>query len=149
MISFRSLIGNPIQLISPSDPARTRRSQSATRAMSAIHSARPSVQTRPARPAPDVPEIYVVIEFLQSNFDIFRLVGRFILEDPEGKPVGTLLHTDKAQFENQDTGGYLVMKRPPGGFPVGNYRVEIHYEAVTDMSLLSLARFKVVPAAAK
>lgn len=99
--------------------------------------------------APDVPEIYVVVEFLQSNFDIFRLVGRFILEDPDGKPVGTLLHTDRAQFENQDMGGYLLIKRPPGGFPVGNYRVEIHYEAVTDMSLLSLARFKVVPAAAR
>lgn len=99
--------------------------------------------------APDVPEIYVVVEFLQSNFDIFRLVGRFILEDPGGKPIGTLLHTDRAQFENQDMGGYLLMKRPPGGFPVGRYRVEIHYEAVTDISLLTLARFHVVPASAK
>lgn len=98
---------------------------------------------------PDVPEIYVVVEFLQSTFDLFRLVGRFILEDPEGKPIGTLLHTDKAQFENEDTGGYLVMKRPPGGFPVGSYRVEIHYETVNDISLLTLARFKVVPVAAQ
>ncbi|TRZ99928.1 MAG: hypothetical protein D4R81_08460 [Nitrospiraceae bacterium] len=97
----------------------------------------------------DTSEIYVVVEFLQSSFDIFRLVGRFILEDPEGKPVGTLLHTDKAQFENEDTGGYLVMKRPPGGFPVGSYRVEIHYEAVNDISLLTLARFKVVPVGVK
>jgi hypothetical protein len=96
---------------------------------------------------PDTPEIYVVVEFLQSNFDIFRLVGRFILEDPEGKPVGTLLYTDKAQFENEDTGGYLMMKRPPGGFPVGSYRLEIHYETVNDISLLTLARFKVVPVA--
>ncbi|TAL12778.1 MAG: hypothetical protein EPO02_00700 [Nitrospirae bacterium] len=98
---------------------------------------------------PDTPEIYVVVEFLQSNFDIFRLVGRFILEDPEGKPVGMLLHTDKAQFENEDTGGYLLIRQPPGGFPVGHYRVEIHYEAVTDISLLTLVRFKVVPAAVK
>lgn len=97
----------------------------------------------------DQPEIYVVVEFLQSNFDIFRLVGRFILEDPAGKPVGTLLHADKAQFENEDTGGFLAMKRPPGGFPVGNYRVEIHYETVNDISLLTLARFKVVAAAAR
>jgi len=96
---------------------------------------------------PDAPAIYVVVEFLQSAFDIFRLVGRFILEDPEGKPVGTLLHVDRAQFENEDTGGYLMMNKPPGGFPLGNYRVEIHYEAITDMSLLTLARFKVVPAA--
>lgn len=96
---------------------------------------------------PDAPSVYVVVEFLQSAFDIFRLVGRFILEDPEGKPVGTVLHVDKAQFENEDTGGYLVIKQPPGGFPVGNYRVEIHYEAITDMSLLALARFKVVPPA--
>jgi hypothetical protein len=95
----------------------------------------------------DAPEIYVVVEFLQSAFDIFRLVGRFILEDPGGKPVGTLLYTDKAQFENEDTGGYLAMKQPPGGFPVGNYRVEIHYQDVTEMSLLKLAQFKVVPAA--
>ena len=97
----------------------------------------------------DAPEIYVVVEFLQSNFDIFRLVGRFILEDPEGKPVGTLLYTDRAQFENEDMGGYLLMRRPPGGFSVGHYRVEIHYEAVTDISLLTLARFKVVPASAR
>jgi hypothetical protein len=95
---------------------------------------------------PDTPAIYVVVEFLQSTFDIFRLVGRFILEDPEGKPVGTLLHVDRAQFENEDTGGYLLMTKPPGGFPVGNYRVEIHYENVTDMSLLTLVKFKVAPA---
>jgi hypothetical protein len=94
---------------------------------------------------PDTPAVYVVVEFLQSAFDIFRLVGRFILEDPEGRPLGTLLHVDRAQFENEDTGGYLLMNKPPGGFPVGNYRVEIHYENVTDMSLLTLVRFKVVP----
>ena len=64
----------------------------------------------------------------------------------EGKPVGTVLHVDRAQFENEDTGGYLMMKQPSGGFPLGNYRVEIHYEAITDMSLLTLVRFKVVPA---
>jgi hypothetical protein len=98
---------------------------------------------------PDAPEIYVVIEFLQSAFDLFHLIGRFILEDPDGKPIGTLLHTDKARFENQDTGGFLVMRQPAGGFPVGDYRVEIHYEAVNDLSLLTLARFKVVPPAAK
>lgn len=94
----------------------------------------------------DAPEIYVVVEFLQSSFDIFRLVGRFILEDPEGKPVGTLLHTDRAQFENEDMGGYLLIRRPPGGFPVGHYRVEIHYQDVTEMSLLQLVTFTVVPA---
>lgn len=93
----------------------------------------------------NAPEVYVVVEFLQSTFDIFVLVGRFILEDPDGKPVGTLLHTDRAQFENEDMGGFLLMRRPPGGFPVGNYRVEIHYEAVTAMSLLRLVHFKVVP----
>ena len=97
---------------------------------------------------PDTPEIYVVVEFLQSSFDIFRLVGRFILEDPEGKPIGTLLHIDRAQFENEDTGGFLMMKRPAAGFPVGRYRVEIHYEMVNEISLLTLARFRVVSAAA-
>lgn len=97
----------------------------------------------------DAPEIYVVVEFLQSTFDLFRLVGRFILEDPGGKPIGMLLHTDKAQFMNEDTGGFLLMRQPTGGFPVGSYRVEIHYEAVNDISLLTFARFKVVPAAAK
>ena len=92
----------------------------------------------------DTPAVYVVVEFLQSNFDIFRLLGRFILEDPDGKAVGILLHTDNAQFENEDMGGYLIMKRPPAGFPVGTYRIEIHYgEQVNDISLLTLARFKV------
>lgn len=97
----------------------------------------------------NTPEIYVVVELLQPTFADFRLICRFILEDPEGKPIGTLLYTDRAQFENEDTGGFLVMKQPPGGFPVGKYRVELHYEAVNEISLLNLASFKVVPAAAK
>jgi hypothetical protein len=99
--------------------------------------------------SPDTPEIYVVLELKQSAFDMFELLGRFILEDPEGKPVGLLLHTDRAHFEFSDTGGYLIMKQPAGGFPPGNYRVEIHYgEQVNDISLLTLARFKVAPTAA-
>ena len=92
------------------------------------------------------PEIYVVVELKQSAFDMFELIARFILEDPGGKPVGTLLHTDKAHFEFSDTGGYLLMPQPAGGFPVGNYRVEIHYgEVVNELSLMALVRFKVVP----
>jgi hypothetical protein len=94
---------------------------------------------------PDTPAVFVVAELLTSAFHMFRITGRFILEDPDGKPIGTLLHTDRAQFEKEDTGGYLTMKRPPGGFPVGTYRVEIHYgELVNDISLLTLTRFKVV-----
>ena len=97
----------------------------------------------------DTPEIYVVMELKQSAFDMFELIARFILEDPDGKPVGRLLHTDRAHFEFSDTGGYVTMKQPPGGFPVGNYRVEIHYgEQVNEISLLTLVRFKVLPAAA-
>jgi len=99
--------------------------------------------------SPDTAEIYVVIELKQSAFDMFELLARFILEDPEGKPIGKLLHTDRAHFEFSDTGGYVMMKQPPGGFPVGNYRVEIHYgEQVNDISLLTLVRFKVLAAAA-
>ena len=96
--------------------------------------------------SPDTPEIYVVLELKQTAFDMFELIARFILEDPEGKPVGSLLHTDRAHFEFSDTGGYLMMKQPAGGFPIGNYRVEIHYgEQVNDISLLTLARFQVIP----
>jgi hypothetical protein len=95
----------------------------------------------------DAPEIYVVLELKQSAFDMFELIARFILEDPTGKPMGTLLHTDRAHFEFSDTGGYVLMKQPSGGFPVGNYRVEIHYgEQVNEISLMTLVRFKVVPA---
>ncbi len=95
---------------------------------------------------PDTPEIYVVMELKQSAFDMFELLARFILEDPDGKPVGRLLHIDRAHFEFSDTGGYVMMKQPAGGFPVGNYRVEIHYgEQVNDISLLTLVRFKVLP----
>ncbi len=94
---------------------------------------------------PDSPAIYVVTELLVSAFHMFRLTGRFILEDPDGRPMGTVLHIDKALFENEDNGGYLVMRQPPGGFPIGKYRVEIHYgEEINDISLLTLARFKVV-----
>lgn len=97
----------------------------------------------------NTPEIYVVIELKQSAFDMFELIGRFILEDPDGKPIGRLLHTDRAHFEFSDTGGYMLMKQPQGGYPVGNYRVEIHYgEQVNDISLLTLVRFQVLPASA-
>jgi len=98
---------------------------------------------------PSTPEIYVVMELKQSAFDMFELIARFILEDPDGKPVGKLLHTDRAHFEFSDTGGYLTMKQPPGGFSIGNYRVEIHYgEQVNDISLLTLIRFQVLPTTA-
>jgi hypothetical protein len=93
---------------------------------------------------PDAPFVYVVVELFQPTFADFRLIGRFILEDPDGRPIGMVLSSDKAQLENEDTGGYFVMRRPPGGFPLGNYRVEIHYEAINEISLLALARFKVV-----
>ena len=94
---------------------------------------------------PDTPEIYVVVELKQSAFDMFELIARFILEDPDGKPVGRLLHTDRAHFEFSDTGGYMTMKRPPGGFSIGDYRVEIHYgEQVNEISLLTLIRFQVL-----
>ena len=96
--------------------------------------------------SPSTPEIYVVMELKQSAFDMFELIARFILEDPEGKPVGRLLHTDRAHFEFSDTGGYMTMKRPPGGFSIGDYRVEIHYgEQVNEISLLTLVRFQVLP----
>jgi len=95
---------------------------------------------------PDSPAVYVVTELLVSAFHMFRITGRFILEDPDGRPIGTVVHTDTALFENEDNGGYLIMRQPPGGFPVGKYRVEIHYgEEINDISLLTLARFKVVP----
>ena len=94
---------------------------------------------------PSTPEIYVVMELKQSAFDMFELIARFILEDPDGKPVGRLLHTDRAHFEFSDTGGYMTMKRPPGGFSIGDYRVEIHYgEQVNEISLLTLIRFQVL-----
>jgi hypothetical protein len=99
--------------------------------------------------APTTPEIYVVIELKQSAFDMFELIARFILEDPDGKPVGALLHTDRAHFEFSDTGGFLMMKQPEGGFPVGSYRIEIHYgEQVNEISLMTLVRFKVLTTAA-
>ena len=99
--------------------------------------------------SPDTPEIYVVLVLKQSAFDMFELIARFIHEDPDGMPVGRLLHTDRAHFEFSDTGGFVMMKQPPGGFPVGSYRVEIHYgEQVNEISLLTLVRFKVLPDAA-
>ena len=108
-----------------------------------LHMIRP-IEVSDTFPA-TTPAIYVVMELKQSAFDMFELIARFILEDPHGKPVGTLLHTDKAHFEFSDTGGYLLMRQPPGGFPVGTYRVEIHYgEEVNELSLMALVRFKVV-----
>src|SRR5260370_25225382 len=72
---------------------------------------------------PDTPAIYVLLEFLQSSFDIFRLVGRFILEDPEGKPDVTLLHEHRTHFENDDNGGNLMIKHSTRDLSLGNHHV--------------------------
>jgi hypothetical protein len=94
----------------------------------------------------NTPEIYVVVEFVPSPFDIFRLVARFILEDPSIQPEGILVHTVQAQFNDASRGGHFVvlMKQPPQGFPVGKYRVEIHDEDIANASLIARARFEVV-----
>jgi hypothetical protein len=40
------------------------------------------------------------------------------------------------------------MRQPPGGFPPGRYRVEIHYgEEVNALSFMTLVRFTVILAA--
>src|SRR2546428_2118021 len=69
---------------------------------------------------PDTPAIYVVVEFLQSTFDIIRLVWRFILEGPNGKPIAAVLQADRAQFENEDKAGYLLLKQQHCCIPIVN-----------------------------
>lgn len=111
-----------------------------------------SFQIIPVRPSEtfsaDVPEIFVVFQ-LQQHDSEFKVYGRWVVEKGEGVPANQVLGTDVMLLMTEDESGYLSLKRPSTGWPVGDYKVQIFTgTGISDMDPIGTVRFKVLPAKA-
>ena len=93
----------------------------------------------------DIPEIFVVFH-VHPHYNSYQVFGRWFVEKGEGVPKNHLLGTDAMYLALEDESGYISMKRPRTGWPVGEYKVEIHIgEKITDISQVGTLRFKILP----
>jgi len=111
-----------------------------------------SFQIVPVKPtktfSADVPEIFVVFS-LQQHDSEFKLYGRWVVERGEGTPPSYVLGTDAMILMTEDESGYVSLKRPKNGWPLGDYKVEILIGTGShDMNQVGTLRFKVLPAKA-
>ncbi len=108
-----------------------------------------SFQIVPVKPSEtfstDVPEIFVVFQLHQHDSE-FKVYGRWIVEKGEGESPNHLLGTDAMILTIEDESGYVSLKRPPSGWPVGDYKVQMFIgTGSVDMSPVGALRFKVLP----
>ena len=108
-----------------------------------------SFQIMPVKPSEtfstDVPEIFVVFQLHQHDSE-FKVYGRWIVEKGEGAVPNLLLGTDAMILTIEDESGYVSLKRPPSGWPVGDYKVQIFIgTGSADMNPVGALRFKVLP----
>lgn len=111
-----------------------------------------SFQIIPVKPSEtfsaDVPEIFVVFQLHQHESE-FKVYGRWVVEKGDGVPANHLLGTDAMLLMTEDESGYLSLKRPPTGWPVGDYKVQIFTGVgISDRDPIGTLRFKVLPAKA-
>jgi hypothetical protein len=108
------------------------------------------VPVRPARTfTADVPEIFVVFRVF-PHYNSYRVLGRWFVEKGEGVPANFLLGRDAMSLAAEDDSGYLLLKRPAGGWPIGDYKVEIHVgEEISGISHVGTLRFTVLRSAGK
>jgi hypothetical protein len=111
-----------------------------------------SFQIVPVKPTKtfyaDVPEIFVVFS-LQQHDSEFKVYGRWVVERGEGVPPNHILGTDAMILMTEDESGYVALKRPKSGWPIGDYKVEILIGTGShDMNQVGTLRFKVLPAKA-
>lgn len=109
-----------------------------------------SFQIVPVRPSgtfsADVPEIFVVFQLHQHDSE-FKVYGQWVVEKGEGVPPNHLLGTDAMLLMTEDESGYISLKRPSSGWPVGDYKVQIFTgTGSSDMDPIGTVRFKVLPA---
>jgi hypothetical protein len=108
-----------------------------------------SFQIVPIKPSEtfstDVPEIFVVFQLHQHDSE-FKVYGRWIVEKGEGASPNHLLGTDAMILTTEDESGYVSLTRPPSGWPVGDYKVQIFIGTGSmDMDPIGSLRFKVLP----
>jgi len=108
-----------------------------------------SFQIMPVKPSEtfstDVPEIFVVFQLHQHDSE-FKVYGRWIVEKGEGASPNHVLGTDAMILTIEDESGYVSLERPPSGWPVGDYKVQIFIGTGSmDMDPIGALRFKVLP----
>ena len=92
----------------------------------------------------DVPEIFVVFHLHQHDSE-FRVSGRWSVERAEESAVNAVLGTDSMILMTEDESGYVSIKRPALGWPIGQYKVEIFTGTGDyDMDPIGTLRFSVV-----
>ena len=109
-----------------------------------------SFQIIPVKPSEifsaDVPEIFIVFQ-LQQHESEFKVYGRWFVEKGEGVAPHHFLGADVMLLTTEDESGYLSLKRPSTGWPVGDYKVQIFTgTGISDMDPIGTLRFKVLPA---
>jgi hypothetical protein len=108
-----------------------------------------SFQIVPVKPSKtfyaDVTEIFVVFS-LQQHDSEFKVYGRWVVERSEGVPPNHILGTDAMILMTEDESGFVSMKRPKNGWPIGDYKVEILIGTGShDKSKVGTLRFQVLP----
>ena len=111
-----------------------------------------SFQIVPVKPsetfASDVPEIFVVFHLHQHDSE-FKVYGRWFVETGEAVAPNHTLGTDAMILTIEDESGYVSLKKPPSGWPIGDYKVQIFIgTGSADMHPVGALRFKVLPAKA-
>jgi hypothetical protein len=98
--------------------------------------------------AADDPEIFVVFR-VHPHYNAYQVFGRWLVEKADGVPPNSIIGTDTMYLALEDESGYVSLKRPAGGWPVGAYKIEIHIGMkISEISQVGTLRFKVLPAKA-
>lgn len=97
--------------------------------------------------ATDDPEIIIVFTLTSVPSDEIILTTRWMAERAGTVPPNTLIGTDTAMLTLNDKSGYVRLKRPQEGWPIGVYRVDFYLgDQVDAYTHTAEARFRVVAA---
>jgi tetratricopeptide (TPR) repeat protein len=97
--------------------------------------------------APEDPEIIIVFTLTSIPYDEITLTTRWLVERGGTVPPNTLIGTDTALFTLNDKSGYVRLKRPKDGWPIGVYRADFYLgDQVDAYTHTAEARFRVVAA---
>jgi tetratricopeptide (TPR) repeat protein len=94
---------------------------------------------------PDDPEVIIVFTLTTSPPHEIMLKTRWVAERAGGVTPGTVVGTDAALLTFNDKSGYVRLRRPKDGWPIGIYRVDFYLgDQINAYTHTAEARFRVV-----
>jgi hypothetical protein len=94
---------------------------------------------------PDDPEIVIVFTLTSIPYDEITLTTRWLAERTGTMLPNTLIGTDTALLTLNDKSGFMRLKQPKAGWPIGVYRVDFYVgDQVDAYTHTAEARFRVV-----